>query len=450
MPLSPFERFLPWTGVIAGLAWIAQDFLFRVQTSDVPGRGSVEIINDHLGLNTAGLSCLVVMGVSLLFFATAVRNLLRSGEAREATYSSVAYGGWLIVSAALGQMAVWTKGLMSAAEDGDQSATYMLSYAQYFGWLGMGIGIAAAFIAVGLGGLRNAVLPRWFAITTTVMGVLALLGACSIPPGGLVNYLLLPFWLITAAIIIARRQKDATGGKEPDLAPATARSQPPAVTRPDLLPSESANRGRGIRQVSLAIAPGAHMPVLRLFTALLTTGACLLLGVTLASPAASAVVDAGTETEPIDFVATDFCDVEGLTVRAVGALDIRWRAVPHGPDGNVYYVANGTRTLRYTNVVTGAFVDEVVRTLERDQSIVVEQETLLIEVLATGVAKVRDESGKLLGMDPGQVRFLLRVPHSGTPTDPSDDGEAEFVGTTRESTGRSDPFCEAVVPTLTS
>ena len=32
MPLSPFERFLPWTGVIAGVAWIAQDFLFHVST----------------------------------------------------------------------------------------------------------------------------------------------------------------------------------------------------------------------------------------------------------------------------------------------------------------------------------------------------------------------------------------------------------------------------------
>ena len=63
----------------------------------------------------------------------------------------------------------------------------------------MGVGIAAAFIAIGLGGLRNAVLPKWFAVTTTVMGALALLGACSIPPGGLVNYLLLPFWLIAAA-----------------------------------------------------------------------------------------------------------------------------------------------------------------------------------------------------------------------------------------------------------
>ena len=206
MPISTFEKLLPWTGVVAGLAWIAQDVFAKLYTSDVPGRGSVDIISSNLGRNLVNLSCLVVMGVSLLFFATAVRNLLRSGEAREATYSSVAYAGWITVSAALAQMAVWNKGLMSAAEDGDAAATRVLSYAQYFGWLGMGIGIATAFIAMGLGGLRNAVLPRWFAVTTTVMGVLALLGACGIPPGGLVNYLLLPFWLIAAAIIIARRQ----------------------------------------------------------------------------------------------------------------------------------------------------------------------------------------------------------------------------------------------------
>jgi hypothetical protein len=215
MPLSTFEKLLPWSGVIAGLAWITQDALAHMYTSDKPGHGSVEAINDHLGLNTGSLACLVIMGVSLVFFATAVRNLLRSGEAREATYSSVAYGGWLTVSASLAQMAVWNKGLMSAAEEGDAAATRMLSYAQYFGWLGMGVGISAAFIAIGLGGVRSAALPKWFAITTTVLGVLALLGACSIPPGGLVNYLLLPFWLIAAAIIIARRQRTAAQSNEP-------------------------------------------------------------------------------------------------------------------------------------------------------------------------------------------------------------------------------------------
>jgi hypothetical protein len=207
MPLSKFEKCLPWSGVIAGVAWISQDFLAHWYTKDLPGRGSVDVTNAHTALNSASLSCLVLMGVALLFFATAVRNLLRSGEAREATYSSVAYAGWITVSAALGQMALWDKALLSAAEDKNTIAIQTLSYAQYFGWLAMGVGISTAFLAMGLGGLRSAVLPRWFAITTVVLGVLGLLGACSIPPGGLVNYLLLPFWLIAAAVIIARRQR---------------------------------------------------------------------------------------------------------------------------------------------------------------------------------------------------------------------------------------------------
>jgi hypothetical protein len=209
MPLSKFETLLPWSGVIAGLAWIGQDFLAHWYTKDLPGRGSVDVTNGHTALNTVSLSCLVLMGVALLFFATAVRNLLRSGEAREATYSSVAYGGWITVSAALGQMALWDKALLSAAEDHNTGAIQTLSYAHYFGWLAMGIGISTAFITMGLGGLRSAVLPRWFAITTVVLGALALLGACGIPPGGLVNYLLLPFWLIAAAVIVARRQRTA-------------------------------------------------------------------------------------------------------------------------------------------------------------------------------------------------------------------------------------------------
>jgi len=221
MPLSKFEKFLPWSGVIAGLAWIGQDALAHMYTKDLPGRGSVSVTNTHTALNTASLSCLVLMGVALLFFATAVRNLLRSGEAREATYSSVAYAAWITVSAALAQMALWDKALLSAADDKNSGAIQTLSYAQYFGWLAMGVGVATAFIAMGLGGVRSAVLPKWFAVTTLVLGVLALLGACSIPPGGLVNYLLLPFWLIAAAIIMARRQRDAADTLVTDV-PVTA------------------------------------------------------------------------------------------------------------------------------------------------------------------------------------------------------------------------------------
>ena len=49
--------------------------------------------------------------------------------------------------------------------------------------------------------------------------------------------------------------------------------------------------------------------------------------------------------------------------------------------------------------------------------------------------------------DPGQIRIEFVVDHNGTPTDPSDDillSETLVKG----STGRSDDFCEVVVPAL--
>ena len=208
MSLSTVERLLPWSGVVAGLCWIGQAFLTSTDTSDAPGMASTAVIQDNLVVNYAGVGCLVLMGIALLVFATATRNLLRSGEAQEATYSSIAYGGWVVVVAGLGQMVVWSWGLINGAADAeDDPALHVLSYVGYFGFAGMGIGIATALLATGLAGTHGAVLPRWFAIPTIVLGALSALGTAGIPPGGLVNYVLLPFWLITAAFVFARGQK---------------------------------------------------------------------------------------------------------------------------------------------------------------------------------------------------------------------------------------------------
>lgn len=207
---SRFERFLPWTGPVAGLCWIGSATIGVVGTDGEPGGASAAVARDNLTANTVANACTVVMAVALVFFAAAVRERLRSGEAESATYSLVAYGGWITVSAALAQTALWNKILAVAAEDGDSAAVTIFGYGEYFGWLAVSTGVSVAFIATGLGGLRNAVLPRWFAVVTVVLGVLALLGACSVPPGGLVGYLLLPFWLIAAGIIIAVRRKGAS------------------------------------------------------------------------------------------------------------------------------------------------------------------------------------------------------------------------------------------------
>ena len=171
MPLTTFEKLLPWSGAVAGLCWIGQDALQHMYTQDTPGAATTEVIHDHLGLNYAAQGCLVLMGIALLFFATAVRNLLRSGEAREATYSSVAYGGWVVVVAGLSQMVMWNWGLINGAADAERRRRSAHPELRGLLRLGrMGIGLATAFIATGLGGMRNAVLPRWFAILTIVLG----------------------------------------------------------------------------------------------------------------------------------------------------------------------------------------------------------------------------------------------------------------------------------------
>lgn len=210
MSLTTFERLAPWSGAVAGLCWIGQATLLKTSREDVPGAATTQVIEDHLGLNYAGQGCLVLMGMALLFFATSVRNLLRSGEAGEGTYSHVTYGGWVVVVASIAQMVVWNWGLFNGAADAeDDGALRSLSYVGYFGWAGMGIGLATAFVAMGLGGLRSALLPRWFAILTVVLGGLSALGDAGIPPGGLVNYLVLPFWLVGASVVVARSHRRA-------------------------------------------------------------------------------------------------------------------------------------------------------------------------------------------------------------------------------------------------
>ena len=75
--------------------------------------------------------------------------------------------------------------------------------------------------------------------------------------------------------------------------------------------------------------------------------------------------------------------------------------------------------------------------------------TLTILVLATGNAVLYGPDGKAIARNPGQTRFEILLDDGGTPNDPSDDEFLGRLGVAKESTGRSDDFCEAAVPALT-
>jgi hypothetical protein len=93
-------------------------------------------------------------------------------------------------------------------------------------------------------------------------------------------------------------------------------------------------------------------------------------------------------------------------------------------------------------------VTEVVKGVGKDLRVTDNGDgTLTILQMSTGNATLYGPDGTAIGRNPGQVRFEFVVDHGGTPTDPSDDVllKERLV---KGSTGRSDDFCEAVVPVL--
>jgi hypothetical protein len=182
----------------------------------------------------------------------------------------------------------------------------------------------------------------------------------------------------------------------------------------------------------------------------LRLGAILALGATAAVmfAAAAGAGQAFRDTIHVEdaFDIEDFCDVEGLTVELAFVMDIRVHGVPHGPDGLAYFLQHGTRTETLT--ANGTTLTSVANVIEKDLRVTDNGDgTLTILILATGSAVLYGDDGKAIARNPGQTRFELVVDHGDTPNDPSDDEELTFH-VVKESTGRTDDFCEAAVAAL--
>lgn len=201
MPLSTFEKVLPWSGAVAGILFAAQEtiapFGEKVNDPSLTSR-----VADAVGRGYAAGFASLAAALMLYFFAASARAGQRTGEATESTYSSVAHGGLIGAGTGLAFQGFAQVALTSAAQDGQKAVATTLMYVAFHAWLVILVGLVAAFWGIGLGGLRNATVSRWFAIVTTVTGVIGVLG----PLAALVQ-LVLPVWLIAAAVVSARTQR---------------------------------------------------------------------------------------------------------------------------------------------------------------------------------------------------------------------------------------------------
>jgi hypothetical protein len=190
-----------------------------------------------------------------------------------------------------------------------------------------------------------------------------------------------------------------------------------------------------------------HSRKLRL-SAILALGAAA--AVTLAAAASAGQIFRETFHQEEIEVINNYCGVPGLTVESAVVRDGRVHVVPHGRDGLPYGGLHIKETEVVTNLANGNSVTFFSTFIEKDLRVTDNGDgTLTILIFATGNTVLYGEDGKAIARNPGQQRIEILLDHGGTPTDPSDDEFLEFLGVVKESTGRSDDFCEAAVPVLT-
>ncbi len=223
MSTSRFDRFLPFAGVLAGAAFLAVNVL---TWGSPDGTDPAEVTAWFDGHQTQAVVAAALLGyvaVLLAFFAVAARQAVRSGEPGESTYSSAVFAGGIMVASACGLWSYLYLAQISAV-GGDSPAAVVetLAHLTSFAWLPWLIGSVVLFVALGLGGLRTASLPRWLAYVTLA---LAALGATGI--GGIAVYVLMPFWLmLTSAVLLQRLGRQPAAGITADASSVPSRSVP--------------------------------------------------------------------------------------------------------------------------------------------------------------------------------------------------------------------------------
>ena len=141
MTVSKFDKILPWTGAVAGLLWAL--WMIISKTPDHPASaGAVNLVAHAAGQNYVAGFALLVAALMLLFFAAQARKSLRSGEAGESTYSSVAHGGLVMAAGGLGLLGIIQIALVNTAKAHDAAATDAIGQLAMIGWLFFLVNIA--------------------------------------------------------------------------------------------------------------------------------------------------------------------------------------------------------------------------------------------------------------------------------------------------------------------
>jgi hypothetical protein len=138
----------------------------------------------------------------LIFLGVAVRSALRAQ--RPTWTADVAMLGFVIIALTIASWVVSGLALWHAVDQGEDASVRTLNFVDTSNFLPLMLGMICAYVGTGAAGLVSGTLPRWLAVPSIVVGLLAPLG-----PLGFVPAMLLPIWLVVVSALVGVGQPES-------------------------------------------------------------------------------------------------------------------------------------------------------------------------------------------------------------------------------------------------
>ena len=166
---------------------------------------------DNRGKSLAAVVAVAIAAVSMVMFASYVRQALRRTGGDDVA-SSVVLGGGVVVAAGLLFMAAVRFALVSAVHSSQNDVARVLNVLDNNDFFVLVGGLATLFLGTGIALLGRRLLPRWLGWVSVVLGVVTLAG-----PLGMLSFFLAPLWVLIVSIMLSRTD-DSTPGMRLDAA----------------------------------------------------------------------------------------------------------------------------------------------------------------------------------------------------------------------------------------
>jgi hypothetical protein len=203
MTTQRWERYAPWTGVLAVILWVV-GFLILISAGMVGQDATPEQVlafhQTNGGPVIAGSFIFMLGTLAFVWFLGSLRGSLRSAEGGAGRVASIAFGGGLAM--AVCALLLPSGGVTVALSAGTMSAASAdaLRYLPGVFYIGVELFAAVLVAATGLVALRTAVLPRWLAWVSLLLALVLL-----IPPIGWAGVLLgVPVWTLLVSLLLTR------------------------------------------------------------------------------------------------------------------------------------------------------------------------------------------------------------------------------------------------------